>query len=160
MVSFHRVSVFSYLIIKRIYSTFRFKRGTMFSLSNRGIAKRPTTINSPPHALLYSIFPLPGWIQASMSVLWLHYPVLKILANFVKRIKQKRFDNKYSYRCSNEEMCLITAKVSNKYKESKEILQIMMTKKSPLQVAMGIDSVLWGVVALWPVVSLLDLITR
>ena len=27
MVSFHRVSVFSYLIIKRIYSTFRFKRG-------------------------------------------------------------------------------------------------------------------------------------
>ena len=26
MVSFHRVSVFSYLIIKRIYSTFRFKR--------------------------------------------------------------------------------------------------------------------------------------
>lgn len=27
MVSFHRVSVFSYLIIKRIYSTLRFKRG-------------------------------------------------------------------------------------------------------------------------------------
>jgi hypothetical protein len=39
-------------------------------------------------------------------------------------------------------MCLITAKVSNKYKESKEILQIMMTKKSPLPEAMGIDSVL------------------
>ena len=33
MVSFHRVSVFSYLIIKRIYSTFRFKRGTDFFLN-------------------------------------------------------------------------------------------------------------------------------
>ena len=34
MVSFHRVPVFSYLIIKRIYSTFRFKREAHSSLAS------------------------------------------------------------------------------------------------------------------------------
>ena len=39
MVSFHRVSVFSYLIIKRIYSTFRFKCGVDFEYLLEGCGK-------------------------------------------------------------------------------------------------------------------------
>ena len=48
----------------------------MFSLSSRGIAKRPTTINSPPHALPYNN-PLAGVVVGKHRRLWLLYPVVK-----------------------------------------------------------------------------------
>ena len=58
----------------------------MFSLSSRGIAKRPTTINSPPHALPYNN-PLAGVVVGKHRRFVTALSCGKNLANF--RIKDK-----------------------------------------------------------------------